>query len=62
MSVGGNRLRKRKNDGDVVLPPEETGFLGKVLWKVEIQMLGGHCARSNHTTKDKLQGRESTVN
>ena len=62
MSVRGNRLRKRKNDGNVVLPLEETGFLEKVLWKVETQMPGGHCAKSNHTIGDKLQGRESTVN
>ena len=62
MSVGGNRPRRRKNDGKVVLPPEEIGFLGKVLWKVETQMPGGHCAKSNHTIEDKLQGRELTVN
>ena len=58
MSVGGNRPRRRKNYGEVVLPPKEIGFLKKVLWKVETQMPGGHCARSNHTTEDKLQGRE----
>ena len=61
VSIEVNRPRRRKNDSELVIPLNEPSFLGKVLRKVGTRMLGGHYARSNHTSEDKLQGNEPTV-
>ena len=61
VSIEGNRLKRRKNDSKLVVPPKKPSFLGKVLWKVGTLMPEGHCARSNYTSKDKLQGKEPTI-
>ena len=61
VSIEVNRPRRRKNDSELVVPLEEPSFLEKVLWKVVTQMPGGHCARSNYTSKDKFQGKEPTI-